>query len=178
MAAHEYDPDDNFDHAFHVQVGVDAEDALEVVAWQFLLLANPDDEDAAQDQFAGFRQLLEDRGGGADPAALLREAIDWKAGFCVPEDDAQALMEAVDELVARWQLRIDWELDDDDEAEMQDPADLLQSAYAQLRARHYSLWTVETDEHQLAGWIIRERDEEAMQLVAGALGMHARVGVG
>ena len=72
----------------------------------------------------------------------------------------------------------EWELDEDNEAEIQDPVDLLQSAYTQLRARHYSLWTVETGEHQLAGWIIRERDEEAMELVAGALGMHARVGVG
>ena len=178
MAAHEYDPDDNFDHSFHAQVGLDDEAALESVVWQFLLLANPDDEDAAQEQFAAFRQLLEDHGDDADPAALLREAIDWKAGFCVQEDDAQALMEVVGELVSRWQLRIDWELDEDNEAEMPDPADLLQSAYTQLRARHYSLWTVETGEHQLAGWIIRERDEEAMQLIAGALGMHARVGVG
>ncbi|MDQ3038525.1 MAG: hypothetical protein M3Q51_04335 [Pseudomonadota bacterium] len=181
MAAHEYDPDDNFDHAFHAQVGLDDEAALESVAWQFLLLANPDDEDAAREQFATFRQALEDRGEDADPAALLREAMDWKAGFCVPEDDAQALMEAIDELVSRWQLRIDWGLDDDAEDaqdECPDPVDLLHSAYTQLRARHYSLWTVETGEHELAGWIIRERDEEAMQLVAGALGMHARVGVG
>lgn len=178
MATHEYDPDDNFDHAFHAHVGLDDEAALEVVAWQFLMLVNPDDEDAAQEQFASFRQALEDQGDDADPTALLREAIDWKAGFCVHEDDAQALMEAVDELVARWQLRIEWGLDDDESGEVQDPADLLQSAYTQLRARHYSLWTVETGEHQLAGWIIRERDEEAMQLVAGALGMHSRVGVG
>lgn len=178
MAMHEYDPDDNFDHAFHAHVGLDDEAALEVVAWQFLMLVNPDDEDAAQEQFASFRQALEDQGDDADPTVLLREAIDWKAGFCVHEDDAQALMEAVDELVSRWQLRIEWGLDDDESGEVQDPADLLQSAYTQLRARHYSLWTVETGEHQLAGWIIRERDEEAMQFVADALGMHSRVGVG
>ena len=183
MAAHdEFDPDDNFDHAFHRHDGVDEEAELEVVAWQFLLLVNPDDEDAALEQFRAFQQVLENAGDDADVAALLREVIDWKAGFCVPEDDAQALMEAVDELVARWQLRIDWGLDDDDADEAQDdipdPADLLQAAYAQLRARHYSLWTVETGEHELAGWIIRERDEETMQLVAGALGMHSRVGVG
>ncbi len=178
MAAHEYDPDDNFDHAFHAQVGLDDEAALEVVAWQFLMLTNPGDEDAAQAQFASFRQALEDQGDDTDAAALLREAIDWKAGFCVQEDDAQALMEVVDELVSRWQLRIDWGLDEDDDVGDQEPVDLLQSAYTQLRARHYSLWTVETGEHELAGWIIRERDEEAMQLVAGALGMHARVGVG
>lgn len=182
MAAHEYDPDDNFDHAFHGHDGVDEDASLEVVAWQFLLLVNPDDEDAALEQFRAFQQVLENAGDDADPAALLREVIDWKAGFCVDEEDAQALMEVVDELVSRWQLRIDWGLDDDsDDTEtggQEDPADLLQSAYTQLRARHYSLWTVETGEHTLAGWIIRERDEETMQLVAAALGMHARVGVG
>lgn len=184
MTVHEYDPDDNFGHAFHPHAGVDDEDALEMVAWQFLLLVNPDDEDAAREQFAAFQQALERQGDDADPAALLREVIDWKAGFCVHEQDGQALMEVVDELVARWQLRIDWDLDDDVDddddvdGERPDPADLLQAAYAQLRARHYSLWTVETGEHQLAGWIIRERDEESMQLVAAALGMHARVGVG
>lgn len=193
MAAHEYDPDDNFGHAFHLHAGVDDEDALETVAWQFLLLVNPDDEDAAQEQFAAFQQALERQGDDADPAVVLREAIDWKAGFCVHEQDGQALMEVVDELVARWRLRIDWGLADDDEddedederedddhggGERPDPADLLHNAYAQLRAHHYSLWTVETGEHTLAGWIIRERDEEAMALVAGALGMHARVGVG
>lgn len=183
MAAHEYDPDDNFSHAFHPHTGVGDEDALEMIAWQFLLLVNPDDEDAAQEQFAAFQQTIEKQGDDADPAVLLREVIDWKSGFCVHEQDAQALMEVVDELVARWQLRIDWGLDDDDDddhddGEKPDPADLLQSAYAQLRAHHYSLWTVETGEHTLAGWIIRERDEETMQLVAAALGMHARVGVG
>lgn len=184
MAAHEYDPDDNFGHAFHPHAGMDDEDALETVAWQFLLLVNPDDEDAAQEQFAAFQQAIENHGEGADPAEVLRGIIDWKAGFCVHEQDGQALMEVVDELVARWQLRIDWGLDDDededdeDDGERPDPADLLHSAYAQLRAHHYSLWTVETGEHTLAGWIIRERDEEAMQLVAASLGMHARVGVG
>lgn len=178
MAAHEYDPDDNFDHAFHAQPDLDEADALEAVAWQFLLLVNPDDEDAAQSQLTAFRQQLEDHGAATDPAALLREAIDWKAGFCVPEGDAQALMEVVDELVSRWQLRIDWDLDEDDEDGLPDPVDLLQSAHVQLRERHFSLWTVETGAHQLAGWIIRERDEEAMQLIAGTLGMHARTGVG
>ena len=29
MAAHEYDPDDNFDQAFHAQAGIDDDDALE-----------------------------------------------------------------------------------------------------------------------------------------------------
>ncbi len=177
MASHEYDPDDNFGHAFHAQADVDEDDALETVAWQFLLLVNPDDEGAALQQFAAFRQALDDAGDGADPAALLREAIDWQAGFHVQEDDAQGLIEALDELVARWRLRIDWGVDDD-ATEAPDTSALLQAAFTQLRERHYSLWTVETGEATLAGWITHERDEETMQLVASALGMSARPGIG
>lgn len=177
MASHEYDPDDNFGHAFHARADVDGDDALETVAWQFLLLANPDDEDAALQQFAAFRQALDNAGDYADPGVLLRAAIDWQAGFHVPEDDAQGLMEALDELVARWRLRIDWGLDDDAPAPP-DTSALLQTAFTQLREYHYSLWTVETGEATLAGWITHERDEEAMQLVASALGMSARPGVG
>ena len=176
MASHDYDPDDNFGHAFHPQARVDDDDALERVAWQFLLLVNPDDEDAALEQFAAFRSAFEEAGDDADPVRLLRDAIDWRAGFHVGEDDAQGLMEAVDELAGRWRLRIDWELDEDEDA-LPDTTALLRIAHAQLRERHYSLWTVETDEATLAGFIILERDMEAMQLVAGALGMPARPGV-
>jgi hypothetical protein len=177
MSTHEYDPDDNFGHAFHAQAGVGDDDALELVAWQFLLLVNPDDEDAALQQFTAFQAALDAAGERADAPTLLREAIDWKAGFHVGEDDAQGLMEALDELAARWRLQIDWELDEDAPG-LPDTDVLLQLAHAQLRERHYSLWTVETGEATLAGWITLERDMEAMQQVAAALGMPARPGVG
>ena len=75
MAAHEYDPDDNFDHAFHAQAGLEDEDALEAVAWQFLLLVNPDDEDAALEQFAAFQRALDEAGERADPDRV-RVAMD------------------------------------------------------------------------------------------------------
>ena len=177
MNTHDYDPDDNFGHAFHAQAAIGDDDALELVAWQFLVLVNPDDEDAALQQFAAFQSGLDAGGEGADAALLLRDAIDWKAGFHVAEDDAQGLMEALDELAARWRLRIDWDLDDD-EAGLPDTAALLDRAHAQLRERHYSLWTVDTGEATLAGWITLERDLEAMQQVATALGMPARPGPG
>ena len=88
------------------------------------------------------------------PVPLLRDAIDWKAGFHVAEDDAQGLMEALDELAARWRLRIDWGLDDD-AREAPDTTELLQAAFAQLREHHLSLWTLDTGEATLAGWITR-----------------------
>ena len=177
MSTHEYDPDDNFGHAFHPQAGVNDDDALEVVAWQFLLLVNPDDEDAALQQFTAFQQALDAAGDDADPVPLLRDAIDWRAGFHVDELDAQGLMEALDELAGRWRLHLDWELDED-AAQLPDTSVLLHAAFAQLRERHYCLWTMDTGEPTLAGWITRERDMEAMHLVASALGMPARPGIG
>lgn len=177
MAAHEYDPDDNFDHAFDGGRGIDEDDTTEVIAWQFLLLVNPDDEDAAIQQFRGVQHALADRGEDADIGELLLQAIDWQAGFRVADDDAQGVMEALDELASRWRLHIDWELDEDAEA-LPDPVHLLTLAFAQLRERHYSLWTLETGEDTVAGWVTREADEEAMLLVVAALGLQARIGVG
>jgi len=177
MAAHEYDPDDNFGHAFDGQEGIGEEDTLEVVAWQFLLLANPGDEDAALRQFQAFQLALSERADVMEAGDLLLQAIDWQAGFHVADDDAQGLMEVLDELASRWRLHIDWELDDD-AVTLPDPQALLRLAFAQLRERHYSLWTLETGEDTLAGWITREEDEEAMLLVVSALGMQARIGTG
>ena len=139
MAAHEYDPDDNFDHAFHAHGGIDDEDALEAVAWQFLLLVNPDDEDAALEQFAAFQRGLDEAGERADPALLLRDATDWKAGFHVAEDAAQGRMEVLDELAARWRLRIEWPLDED-AREAPDTSALLHAAF------HLALGRIRVDE--------------------------------
>src|SRR5688500_2261989 len=109
----EFDPDDNFGHAFGEEADIDEEAALEAVAWQWLLLVNPGDEDAALQQFAAFREALADAGEDAEPTLLLRDAIDWKAGFFIADDDPQALVDALDELAARFGLRIEWDLDDD-----------------------------------------------------------------
>ena len=84
---------------------------------------------------------------------------------------------ALDELAARFRLHIDWGLDEDTQA-LPDTDALLHTAFAQLRERHYCLWTMETGEATLAGFITLERDMEAMQLVASALGMPARPGPG
>jgi len=173
----EFDPDDNFGHAFGDEADIDEEAALEAVAWQWLLLVNPGDEDAALQQFASFREALAEAGEDAEPTALLRDAIDWKAGFFVAEDDPHALVDALDELAARFGLRIDWDLDDDavDDA---DVGTLINIAFDRLREHHYTLWTWETGSDHHAGWITRQRDDEALRLVAGALGFHVRTGAG
>lgn len=51
---HDYDPDDNFEHAFGDNADIDEEAANEALVWQLLLLINPGDEDAALQQFAAW----------------------------------------------------------------------------------------------------------------------------
>ena len=171
----EYDPDDNFARAFHDEADLDEDAALEAVAWQFLLLVNPGDEDAALEQFAACREALAN---GTEPVQALREAIDWRAGFHVDESDPAGLIEVLDELASRLGLRIDWGEDTDDDdflAQAEVPA-LINVAFDRLREHHYTLWTWETGEPAQAGFITRQRDDEALRMVAGALGFHVRTG--
>ena len=178
----EFDPDDNFAHSFGGEADVDEDAATEALVWQLLLLINPDDEAAALEQFARWQELFAERAGEDDLAALLHEAIDWRAGFRVADDDVRGLVESLDELAARWNLRIDWGLDDDaEDGDALDGADvesLINTAFDRLREHHYTLWTRETGEDTHAGWITRSRDDEALRLVATALGLHVRAGAG
>lgn len=176
---HDYDPDDNFGQAFDDDADIDEEAAIEALLWQLLLLVNPGDEDAALQQFAVVQEGMQ-RDPEAEPLALLREAIDWKAGFFVADDDPRALIECLDELAARYGLRIDWGLDvDDDEAlDAAEVPALLATAHDRLREHHVTLWTVETGSAHHAGWMTQQRDDEALALVARALGIHARAGAG
>lgn len=177
----EFDPDDNFAHSFGGESDVDEEAAIEALVWQLLLLINPDDEPAALEQFGRWQEAYA-QDEDADVAVLVRDAIDWRAGFHVADGDARGLVESVDELAARWNLRIEWGLDDDaDEGDALDDAEvasLINTAYDRLRERHYTLWTWETGEDTHAGWITRSRDDEALRMVAGALGFHVRTGAG
>src|SRR5688572_17841683 len=138
-----FDPDDNFAQAFSPETDLDEDAALEAVAWQLLLLINPGAEDAALQQFGAVREALAE---GGDPLEAIRDAIDWKAGFNIADDDQGGVIEALDELAARFGVRIDWDIDDtSDEDALADtdaPA-LLQRAGEQLREHHYTLWTWE-----------------------------------
>jgi hypothetical protein len=177
MSIHtEYDPDDNFARSFGPETDIDEEAALEAVAWQFLLLINPGDEDAAMQQFAACRDNLDE---GDDPVWLLRDAIDWKSGFYVEDRDPAGLIEVLDELASRFNLRIDWGVEDPSDEDFLSEAEvpaLIGVAYDRLREHHYTLWTWETGHDSHAGWITQQRDDEALRLVAGTLGFHVRTG--
>ena len=171
----EYDPDDNFARSFHNEADIEEDAALEAVAWQFLLLVNPGDDEAAFEQFNACREALAD---GADPVGVLRDAIDWRAGFYIDESDAAGLVDVLDELASRLGLRIDWgdDADEDDFLAHAEVPALINVAFDRLREHHYTLWTWETGENAQAGFITRQRDDEALRLVAGELGFHVRTG--
>ena len=170
-----FDPDDNFAQSFSPEgEDLDEDAALEAVVWQLLLLINPGDEDAALQQFSAVRESLAE---GGDVTEIIRDTIDWKAGFHIADDDPAGVIEAIDELAARFGVRVDWDIDDtsdEDELADTDATALLQRAGEQLREHHYTLWTWETGADTHAGWITLQRDDEALPVVAGALGFHVR----
>jgi len=168
-------PDDEFDPA-------DDDDAPEALVWQLLLLINPGDEEAALQQFSAYREALAGTGEDdedTEPVSLLNGVIDWKSGFHVEAGDAGAFIDSINELAARWNLRIDWGVEDPGDDEFlaaTDVPELMAIAYDRLREYGYTLWTWNTsdggDTH--AGWIALSRDDEAMQVLAPALGIEVR----
>ena len=165
--------DDDFDAG----PDFDEEDAsVEAKVWQLLLLINPGDEDTALQQFADYREAAEDD--GDEPLELVARVIDWRSGFNVGADDLRALVQAIDELVARWNLSIDWggDPDDDDFFDEADAAGLLAIAYDRLAESGYTLWLREADDDRLTGWMTLARDSEPMRELATALHINLRLG--
>lgn len=151
--------------------------SVEARVWQLLLLINPGDEETALQQFADYREAALD---GEPAAAVERMArvIDWRSGFMVAEDDLRALVQVLDELVARWNLAIDWggDPDDEDYFDDADAGSLLGIAADRLAESGYTLWTWETADDACAGWITLTRDNEPMRELAGALQINLRLG--
>jgi hypothetical protein len=184
----EFDPDDNF--ANHLQADADidpeADDTPEALVWQLLLLINPGDEESALQQFSEYRDALaESAPDEVQPVWLLKDVIDWKAGFYVDGTDAVSFIDTITELAARWNLRIDWGVEDASDEDFLADADvpsLMAVAYERLREYGYSLWTWNTangpsgDEDMQAGWITLSSDDEAMQELAHALDIELRPG--
>lgn len=173
----EIDPDDNYrGDADSAELDDDA--GAEVLVWQLLLAINPGDEDAALQQFAAFQEALGgDDAEGIDVMALLKDVIDWRSGFHVDEGDPGALIDCLGELAARFNLAIDWDVEDPGDAAFLAGAtasSLLQTARDQLRLDGYTLWTWETGDDAVAGWITLASDDHAIRVLAPALGIDAR----
>ncbi len=175
----DFDPDDNF--AISLPAGqeeLDDDATIEALVWQLLLLVNPGDEDAALQQFTVYQDALADDDAG-EPIERIRDAIDWKAGFHVQDDDPATAIDAIAELAARWNLRIDWGVEDptdDDFLATTDVATLIAVAFDRLREHGYTLWTWDTGTDATAGWMTLTTDDEGMRVVAGGLGIDVRTG--
>ncbi len=153
----------------------DHEGGVESWVWQLLALINPGDEDTALRQFAAWRDVQAESGDSADPLETVGEVIDWTSGFRT--DDAPTLVQALDELAARWNLAIDWDGDPDDEEffDEREPADLLATACDRLLEHGYTLWLYESAVAGCAGWITLSRDAEPLREIATALGINLRL---
>ena len=169
----DFDTDEAFDG------GDDDDHSVEARVWQLLLLINPGDEDMALQQFADYRETV----GHADedsfvPIEIIRTVIDWRSGFYVDQHDTQAVMQAIDELAARWNLSVDWggDPDDDDFMADVDVASLFATAYDRLAEHGYTLWSYETDDDGYAGWMTLTRDNEPLRELATVLGINLRLG--
>ena len=174
---HEFDPDDNYTgDAERAELDEDA--SAEALVWQLLLIINPGDEDAALQQFGAFQEALD--GGDADDIDavwLLKDVIDWKSGFHVDDTEPGALIDCIAELAARFNLTIDWGVEDatDEEFLARVKIDqLLEIAHDQLRLDGYTLWTWDTGTDAYAGWMTLSSDDEAMRVIAPALRIEVR----
>ena len=181
MRPDEFDPDDNFAHGFQPGAAeLDDDASTEALVWQLLLLLNPGDEDAALQQFAAYQDAVADGGDeDVEPVWRVKDAIDWKSGFHVDDTDPATCIDAITELVARWNLRIDWGVEDPTDDEFlagADVAALIAIAFDRLREDGYTLWTWDTGTDATAGWITLSRDDEAMRVVAAALAIDVRTG--
>ncbi|WP_238346303.1 DUF6630 family protein [Luteimonas saliphila] len=173
----EFDPDDNYTGDTE-RAQIDDDLGAEALVWQLLLVINPGDEDAALQQFGAFQEALD--GGDAedvDAVWLLKDVIDWKSGFHIDETEPGALIDCLAELAARFNLRIDWGVEDPTDAAFLarvSPDALLETAHEQLRLDGYTLWTWETGTDARAGWMTLSSDDEAMRVIAPALGIEVR----
>ncbi len=168
-----YEPEDEFDEDAD-ELGSDTD----TMVWQLLLLINPGDEEAALQQLADYQELSADLDEPSlQPMPFVAQAIDWRSGFQLDIADTRAIVQAIDELVARFNLHIDWERDDEDEFHQnQDAATLFATAYDRLAEAGYTLWSWEAEPGTVAGWMTLREDNEAMREIATALHINLRPG--
>lgn len=175
MMTHEDDYDDGYD--LHDDGDDEGADTAAAWVWNLLRLINPGDEETALRQFASYRDAVaEDEDDPQERLGALRDAIDWVSGFHVEAHDVEALIDSIDELAARWDIRIDWggHPSDGDFLEQTDVPALMALAYDRLRESGYTLWTWNTGTDTHAGWIALSRDDDAMLELGALLGIEMR----
>jgi hypothetical protein len=180
--SHDYDADDE---PWDDERGGDEGDlTVEALIWQLLLRINPGDEEAAAQQLQAWQEACAlAEADDVESIVLLRQVIDWKSGFHVELGDAAGFTECIDELSARFGLRVDWGVEDPSDRAFLDAADvptLIGRAHEQLREHGYTLWTWSMNdaprEDVFAGWMALRSDDESIEIIAPALGIALRPG--
>ncbi len=175
-------PDNSAD--YHDEFDDDGEELpeagdVEALVWNLLLLINPNDPETALRQFDAYREAVGSaQPDGADAVWQLKDVIDWTSGFHIDGQDGAALIDCLTQLVARWNLEIDWggDVSDDDFLDQADVPSLMAVAYDRLREHGYTLWNWNSDDGCCAGWIALSRDDEGMQQLAALLDIELRPG--
>src|SRR3546814_1826987 len=91
---------------------------------------------------------------------------DWSSDVC--SSDLGALIDCIAELAARFNLAIDWGVEDATDEDFLagvTATELLETAHDQLRLDGYTLWTWETGTTALAGWRSEEHTSELQSLM-------------
>ncbi|MEC3888184.1 DUF6630 family protein [Xanthomonas campestris] len=179
-------PDNSADYEDDDGLPADLEEADDVDdhpgrVWNLLVLINPGDEETALGQFDAWREAQAEADEDEEDDAwlwALKDAIDWRSGFYVDWKDTDSFIAAIDELSARWNLRIDWggDLDDEDFANGLGVPDLMAVAFDRLREHGYSLWNWNTGGDAYAGWIALSRDDDAMLALTSLMDVEVRLG--
>lgn len=166
----EFDPDQD--------AADEGDDTPEGLVWQLLQLLNPGDVELALQEFSAWRDARDSADAGEDLVETIGQVIDWRSGFRVDASDTRALVQAIDELAARWNVTLDWDGDtsDDDFHAGQDVPSLMAVAYDRLAEYGYTLWSWETEDGTCAGWITLTLDQEPMRELATALEINLRLG--
>src|SRR3546814_3226901 len=85
----------------------------------------------------------------------------------IEETEPGALIDCIAELAARFNLAIDWGVEDATDEDFLagvTATELLETAHDQLRLDGYTLWTWETGTTALAGWMTLRSEEHTSEL--------------
>lgn len=177
---HDFDPDDNFATGDEPPE-LDDDAGFEAVVWQWLLLVNPGDDEAAQQQFRDWQESHRDDDPADVAVTALLDVTDWRSSIRVDESEPATLIDAIDTLAGRFRVEIDWGVEDPtDTAQLAgiSPGALVETACDQLRIAGYTLWVWDDGEAIISGAIAARDDDEGMRVIGHALGLDLRPGNG
>ena len=131
-----------------------------VEAFQHSLQAQIEEQEQSQDEW-------DDEGPQISLLGAVAQACDREATFHVDWEDPESLADVLGELAERWGETLDF----DDTPTDPTAGELLRSAQEQLIPAHLGLWTWETENDAVSGWIGRLSDAALFEQIGEVLGV-------